>query len=759
MKIFKLKYHILIPLMLALAIFLISFVYIFQIFHKDYVINDVFNNIQSLHNLFTLQIESDAHLMCAALKVVSKDKEIKKALIKKDRAELFNITKSLFEELKEDFRITHFYFTGPDRINILRVNKPDKYGDITNRFTTINAEKTGKQFSGIELGTFGTFALRAVMPWYEDKKLIGFVELAEEIDSITQKFNKIFGLDIYILINKQYLDRKHWETGMKMLGREARWDRFPSVVIIDQTSKVFPDKLATNFIDKDGAPGTSNVEVTFNNRNYYSKYFPVTDAGNRLIGTMVIVRDITDLKMHHKITIAIVTAICIVLAIILFAIFYRFLGGVEKQIESENIELLRINKVVESTSDAIILADISGKAVYSNNAFLELFGYTTEELNRLGGPSILHADYKTAKEVYNSIIQGNSWKGEVKMKTRDNDLLNILLRADHISDEKGNIIDLMMLYTNITENKQCETAIIENEEMFSTITSIANDAVIMMNDNGAISYWNAAAEKILGYTSEEVLGKNLHKLLSPEKFHAAFLKGFTKFKITGKGNAIGKTLELEAVRKGGDEFPIELSLSSVKLKGKWLAVGIIRDITDRKKLEEELKKLSYLDGLTGVANRRHLDEVIEFEWKRMMRESKPVSMIMGDIDYFKAYNDTYGHQKGDDCLKKVANTLKIVVKRPADLVARYGGEEFAVLLPGIDEKGADNIADKMRSKIEALGINHSGSQNCSVVTMSFGVSTIIPATDNNTTDLIKTADYALYKAKKEGRNRVVIYGK
>lgn len=759
MKIFKLKYHILIPLMLALAIFLISFVYIFQIFHKNYVINNVFNNIQSLHDLFTLQIESDAHLMCAALKVVSKDKEIKKALIKKDRAELFNITKSLFEELKEDFRITHFYFTGPDRINILRVNNPDKYGDITNRFTTINAEKTGKLFSGIELGTFGIFALRAVMPLYEDKTLIGFVELAEEIDSITQKFNKIFGLDIYILINKQYLDRKHWETGMKMLGREARWDRFPSVVIIDQTSKAFPDKLATNFIDKDSAPGTSNIEVTFNNRNYYSKFFPVTDAGNRLIGTMVVVRDITDLKMHHKITIEIVSAICMVLAIILFVIFYRFLGGVEKQIESENIELLRINKVVESTSDAIILADISGKAVYSNNAFLELFGYTAEELNRLGGPSILHADYKTAKEVYNSIIQGNSWKGEVKMKTRDNDLLNILLRADHISDEKGNIIDLMMLYTNITENKQCETAIIENEEMFSTITSIANDAVIMMNDNGAISYWNAAAEKILGYNSEEVLGKNLHKLLSPEKYHAAFLKGFTKFKITGKGNAIGKTLELEAVRKGGDEFPIELSLSSVKLKGKWLAVGIIRDITDRKKLEEELKKLSYLDGLTGVANRRHLDEVIEFEWKRMMRESKPVSMIMGDIDYFKAYNDTYGHQKGDDCLKKVANTLKIVVKRPADLVARYGGEEFAVLLPGIDEKGADNIADKMRSKIEALGINHSGSQNCSVVTMSFGVSTIIPATDNNTTDLIKTADYALYKAKKEGRNRVVIYGK
>ncbi len=478
-----------------------------------------------------------------------------------------------------------------------------------------------------------------------------------------------------------------------------------------------------------------------------------------LMLAMIVVCGIADIKMYHDTTIAIAPVTCMMLALILFVMFYRVMGEVEDQIENANIELLHINKTIESTSDAILLTDISGKAIYSNKAFFELFGYNAEELNELGGMTILHAEQKMAEEILGSIAKGNSWKGEVKMKTRNNDILNILLRADHISAEKGNLADFIMIHTDVTENKNRETAIIENEDMFSTITSIANDAVIMMDDKGDISYWNAAAEKILGYSSEEVIGKNLHKLLTPEKYHKAYLKGFPDFQKTGKGNVVGKTLELEAVRKGGDDFPVELSLSSVKLRGKWHAVGIIRDITDRKQLERELKNLSYIDGLTGVANRRHLDEVIEYEWKRMMRESKHVSMIMCDIDYFKAYNDTYGHHKGDDCLKIVANTLKIVVKRPADLVARYGGEEFAILLPGVNEKGAGIIAEKMRAKIESLGIIHSGSQACKVVTMSFGVSSIVPDSDSNTTDLIKTADYALYKAKKEGRNKVVVYGK
>jgi len=143
---------------------------------------------------------------------------------------------------------------------------------------------------------------------------------------------------------------------------------------------------------------------------------------------------------------------------------------------------------------------------------------------------------------------------------------------------------------NITERKKAEEILRESEEKFRTISTSARDAIIMMDNEGNISYWNEAAERIFGYTKEESIGKYLHKFIVPERFYETYSKGFKRFQITGEGAALGKTLELTAFRKDGAEFPVELSLSAVKLKGKWNAVGILRDITERKKAEKELEK-------------------------------------------------------------------------------------------------------------------------------------------------------------------------
>ncbi len=316
------------------------------------------------------------------------------------------------------------------------------------------------------------------------------------------------------------------------------------------------------------------------------------------------------------------------------------------------------------------------------------------------------------------------------------------------------LISKKELQKEITERKKTEEALKESEERFRIMATTATDAIIIMDNNRNISYWNSAAEELFGYSIQEAIGKELHMLLAPEKYHDAFRKGLNEFRKTGEGGAVGKTLELEAVRKDGTEFPIELSMSSHQLKGHWHAVGIMRDITERKRMEEELKRCSFIDALTGVANRRRFDEVLGLEWKRMTRNAKPLSLIMCDVDFFKAYNDTYGHQGGDDSLRRVANTLNSVFGRPGDLVARYGGEEFAVILPETDSQDAQFIAEKMRVCVESLGIIHVSSQVCEVVTISLGVATAIPTRGSLPDELISAADQALYEAKKEGRNRV-----
>jgi len=167
----------------------------------------------------------------------------------------------------------------------------------------------------------------------------------------------------------------------------------------------------------------------------------------------------------------------------------------------------------------------------------------------------------------------------------------------------------------------------------------------------------------------------------------------------------------------------------------------------------ELQRLNALDPLTGIANRRGFDSTLASEWLRAQRDRKPLSLIIGDVDCFKGYNDSYGHPAGDLCLKKVAAILTGQLKRPADLAARYGGEEFAIILPDTTAEGALALAEACRRQLQAQAIANSAG-DAGVVTLSLGVATVVPSVDSSAAQLIAHADDAMYQAKKSGRNRV-----
>ncbi|MFW1677970.1 sensor domain-containing diguanylate cyclase [Pontibacter sp. JAM-7] len=195
-------------------------------------------------------------------------------------------------------------------------------------------------------------------------------------------------------------------------------------------------------------------------------------------------------------------------------------------------------------------------------------------------------------------------------------------------------------------------------------------------------------------------------------------------------------------------------------------IGFMFDITERKsteqrllQLQQELEDLSYSDALTGIANRRMFNSILDMEWGHALRCRQPLSLIMLDIDCFKQYNDHYGHLKGDECLKQVAEILKSVVRRSNDFIARFGGEEFALILRDTDAETAGAMAERCREQVLLQHIPHAASDISEVLTISLGVSSTVPSPGDDMTGFIETVDKLLYQAKEQGRNRVEIqYG-
>jgi diguanylate cyclase (GGDEF)-like protein/PAS domain S-box-containing protein len=239
-----------------------------------------------------------------------------------------------------------------------------------------------------------------------------------------------------------------------------------------------------------------------------------------------------------------------------------------------------------------------------------------------------------------------------------------------------------------------------------------------------------------------------------------------------------KTIDT-ATRSGEEAFQIEIRMLAQEGQWRWIQVrgraverdergkavrlvGTLIDISRNKHVEtalqkanEELQRLAALDDLTQIANRRRFDERLNEEWRRARRDGAPLGLIIADIDYFKRYNDTYGHVRGDEILYAVAQAISANLKRPMDMVGRYGGEEFAILLPGTDLHGAFQVAQEIKSAIQALQIKHRASEVGDYITLSLGVASLTPEGETPARTIVESADQALYKAKALGRDRIV----
>jgi diguanylate cyclase (GGDEF)-like protein len=280
--------------------------------------------------------------------------------------------------------------------------------------------------------------------------------------------------------------------------------------------------------------------------------------------------------------------------------------------------------------------------------------------------------------------------------------------------------------------------------------------------------WNRACERLTGVAASEVLGTSNHwcAFYDSPRFCLADVLALdrsdeldTLYATHTEPSETGNGLRAEnwcKMPRAGNRLYLAVDAGPIyDEEGRLIAiVETLRDMTEQKLAQIALQNLATRDGLTGIANRRSFDDNLQLEWLRAQRESHPLSLIMLDVDFFKRYNDHYGHQQGDECLRQVAGALTGSVFRPADLVARYGGEEFAVIMPNTDEVGAQAVAERICERIRELELAHAHSDVAAHLTVSVGVATLVPKAGLACADLLSAADGALYAAKHGGRNRV-----
>ena len=327
---------------------------------------------------------------------------------------------------------------------------------------------------------------------------------------------------------------------------------------------------------------------------------------------------------------------------------------------------------------------------------------------------------------------------------------------------------LIVEYRVSQQHLAAEELIKQNEKRMRAVLNNVLEGIITIDRSGIVESVNPATEEIFGYTPDELIGQNV-KMLMPEPDRSAHDQYLQNYQKTRQAKIIGTGREVEGRRKDGSVFPMELSVTEIDVAGRVLYVGVVRDITERKQSEaalvnartelqranEKLHEQATTDALTGIANRRHFDKILDQELNRASRlVDAPLSLILCDIDYFKLYNDTYGHLAGDKCLQQMSAIFKTTVKRNFDLVARYGGEEFAVILPATDRQGALIVAERMRQNIWDQRLPHEASRIADRVSVSIGVATLQDANIKTAEGFIAIADEALYQAKERGKNRV-----
>jgi signal transduction histidine kinase len=346
----RVKLRILIPLIAAIGILLTAFGLGIHEQQQQASARSIRRAADEVQQLLGNDQKQYIEVMTTTLQAVLSDDRLAEAFRERNRQALLERTKPLYDNLSRTHSITHFYFHTPDRVNLLRMHSPERNGDKINRYTALEAERTGKISSGIERGPIGTFVLRVITPWRRDGQLLGYVELGVEFEDVIKRIHGLLDVDFVVAVDKRFLNREQWNKGLKTYNKEDCWGQFPFEVVMDKTVAPIPDPVQQYLRRAQQAQTRKDGVASWNGRVSQMVFLPLHDASGKTLGQLIVLRDITAATAQMRYSVLAIALICPTVSVVLVGFFYIFLGRIERKLE-EGTAKLRTEIIVRQTAE------------------------------------------------------------------------------------------------------------------------------------------------------------------------------------------------------------------------------------------------------------------------------------------------------------------------------------------------------------------------------------------------------------------------
>lgn len=660
---------------------------------------------------------------------------IKEALLERNRVKLYELSFGRWEALKKgNPNLTVMHFHSPDGTSLLRMHDPQRFGDAIakERLMVAHVHATKTSTHGFEVG-YADLAYRTIVPAFYRGHYIGALEFGARPDDIfgeMEYFNEIHGA-LFIKQNPLISDTNE-DNAIQIGEYTVQFATIADYGVLEALKKAeysFPSFQTFSYRGK-----TYNV---------YS--FDMRDFRGKTSAKAVFFQDISALEHDfHATLIHLLIVMFLLVTAIIFVIhvgFDKIMGELHRTTEELKKNKDFLQSIFETSKDGIALLDFQTNFLYFNNAYLEMTGFNRDELLMkscvgLSAPEDLS---RAIGVVERAIRDGFVENFEKTCIVKDGKRVIINMSLALMPDKER----LLITTKNVTEAKKIE------KQLKNYIRLVDENIITSSTDlDGNIISVSEAFCRISGYERSELIGHNHRIVHHPDMDNGLFDDLWSTIL---QGNVWSGELK-NRTKTGGAYWVSAKIYPTYDENGVKTGYTAIRqDITNKKRIEE----ISVTDGLTGIYNRRHFNDVFPKMINGAKRKDSILCLILLDVDFFKQYNDTYGHQMGDNVLIQIAQTIHSYLGRSDDYVFRLGGEEFGIIYKVGDVEQAIQLAEQIRQSIESLRIEHKNSDVSDYVTVSMGLVCTHASKIESDDAMYKQADDLLYEAKNQGRNRVI----